>query len=122
MEEKTVLEGNRLIAEFMGVKIGIDLYAWRIGAATVPLRDEHLAYHKEWGWLMPVVEKIEREHGKGVAIEGYGVIITSFSNEDPRKPPFRIATHKKTKIEAVWQAVVDFIQWYSSQSKQTLHT
>src|SRR6185369_8101000 len=51
-------ESNRLIAEFMGVKIGVDDYMWRVGSIC-KLKEVHLSYHKEWGWLMPVVEKIE---------------------------------------------------------------
>lgn len=40
--EDNIIEGNKIIAEFMGVKIGKELYSWRIGC-TEPLQEKHLA-------------------------------------------------------------------------------
>jgi hypothetical protein len=68
-------EGNRLITEYMGIKprlIAPDLY----GYSDLPFFSvtEHspekvmdsilgyVKYHKEWNWLMPVVEKIQKTH------------------------------------------------------------
>lgn len=57
MEQNEIIEGNRLIADFMGVKIGEDKYSWRPGVQE-PLQEYHLAYHTSWNWLKPVVDKI----------------------------------------------------------------
>ncbi len=112
MKDEEILEGNKLIAEFMGVKIGIDKYSWRPGVID-PLREEHLAYHKEWGWLMPVVEKIEWEHGKLFVIEGFACTVIAAANENPRVVPFKIKKHTNKKIDSVYQAVISFIKWYN---------
>jgi hypothetical protein len=107
------VETNKLIAEFMGVKIGVDLYSWRIGC-TEPIKVEHLNYHKEWGWLMPVVEKIEMQ---GAIVEiwlslgkGCRIVKGSFKN-----PVLTVAnTESNSTIEAIYSAVVQFIEWYNT--------
>lgn len=68
------MEHNKLIAEFMGVKIGVDSYSYRPGQSDL-LKEENLNYHKSWDWLMTVVEKIEsldlKEYGyKWEGIDG----------------------------------------------------
>lgn len=55
--EQSIVEGNRVIAEFMGVKIVEDKYSYRPGVVE-PLKEEHLAYHTSWDWLMPSWEKL----------------------------------------------------------------
>lgn len=116
MEDSKIIQGNKLIAEFMGVKMG-EPYMWRIGS-TVPLTEEHLAYHESWDWLMPVVEKIETTEIHGLAtasvciedteceIKDYGTDSSSFAYEEG-----------DTKIEAVWKACVAFIEWYNTQNQ-----
>ncbi len=53
MTQEEILQGNKLLATFMGVKIGEDLFSYRIGV-TQPLHENNLNYHDSWGWLMPV--------------------------------------------------------------------
>jgi len=53
-------EQNKIIAEWMGLKIGIDTYSWRPGV-TDPLTVEHLAYHSSFDWLIPVAKKLKEE-------------------------------------------------------------
>lgn len=60
------IAGNKLIAEFMGVKIGVDLYSWRPGCQQ-PLREGNLNYQESWGWLLPVWKKL-RDHPFGDSI------------------------------------------------------
>ena len=50
---------NKLIAEFMGVDI-IPLEQFEVGVQSRRMEGyllEHLQYHTEWNWLMPVVLK-----------------------------------------------------------------
>ena len=82
---------NKLIAEFMGKKI---------------YQHHHESnYHTSWGWLMPVVQKIE-SLGYVFTIQGgkaeYGEMISktqSFIAED--------------KLSSTYKAVVEFIKQYN---------
>lgn len=109
-------ENNKLIAEFMGTKIGEDNYSWRPGCIE-KLREEHLAYHKEWGWLMPVVEKIETINCDGnshldikyiVSIEATYCIISAGGEAE-----VCFCDWGKTKIESCYHACVEFIKMYN---------
>ena len=60
MTQEQIVEGNKLIAEFMGIKIshlGVgDLY--RCPVTDLPTTVCELEYHESWDWLMPVIGKI----------------------------------------------------------------
>lgn len=118
------LSGNKLIAEFMGVKIGVDNYSWRIGCIE-PIQEKHLNYHASWGWLMPVIEKISRiEFHREMQDLGDGkievIIYTHYPrtfgmlNNETCKPMFRYNSgcvfEAETLIEAAWFATVDMIK------------
>ncbi len=86
----------------------------------------HLKYDSNWEWLMPVVEKIESiddpHHGYfGVHISSNGCTIqaTNLRTDKPMAdPPHYFSDHcGDTKIEATWNAVVNFIQWYNKKEK-----
>jgi len=70
-------------------------------------------YETSWDWLMPVVEKIEKE--------GYEVDI--YSNKCEMATNFGstllnpILYDKGSKIESTWLACVQFIQWYNQNKK-----
>lgn len=68
-----------------------------------------LRYSCDWSWLMPVVEKIESIE------ENMHVVI----NRNMCHVQFVGSTHRcESKIQAVYQAVVEFIKWYNTQPKQ----
>jgi hypothetical protein len=126
LDQEEVIAGNKLIAEFMGVKIGEDKYSWRPGVQQ-PLEEQHLAYHSSWGWIMPVVEKISRieferrfdeDLGKWIIWTYYPVTFGMLSEDG--KPMVRFYCSSlhfgDTLIEAAWLAIVDFIKWYNSQT------
>lgn len=121
------LTGNKLIADFMGLRIGVELYSWRPGC-TQPLEEKHLNYHESWGWLMPVIEKISLHPLIGA--EDYGdtchPITFNMPTEDGKRM-FRFrgyAVHEAdTIIEAAWMAVVEFVEhqkYLEEQSKTNL--
>lgn len=126
--QEKIIEGNKVIGEFMGVKIGEYKYSLRIGV-TEPLQEHHLAYHKEWGWLMPVVEKIEKQGHKTVIGGGdywgnYCQIMYGKNDDEHKKLLITQDAETKalgkgeSKVEAVWQAVIQFIIWFNNtQSK-----
>ena len=132
------MENNKLIAEFIGVKIGVDSYSYRPGQSDL-LKEENLNYHKSWGWLMPVVEKIESLDLKEYGYQWEGIDgKTEYNNgsicveiEQDRcwiymnlsLDPFHTFNEKTrgikfpTKLEATYAAVVEFIEYYNELIK-----
>lgn len=125
---KEALEkGNRLIAEFDGIKIGVSQYSWRPGCQE-PIKEQHLNYHASWGWLMPVIEKISKieiERRYDDDLEKWVIWthhpITFGMLDDFGRPTVRFSASTlftaDTLMEAAWLAVVDFIQWYNTQKQ-----
>lgn len=100
-------ENNKIIAEFMGVSKS------KIEAKGKILNFENSkynTYHKDYNWLMEVVEKIEALQ---FTIDIDGVSCYIYSNDDNGINVTRI---NKTKKEAVYNACVEFIKWYNKQN------
>lgn len=141
---KTIVENNRLIAEFMGYKQdakgkyeiiedfdiveNIQTYVedndYRTvegGIVLVNFLPEEMRYHTSWDWLMPVVEKIEYAHDCFVTITLVRAEITNRDlgqRDTPLNDPiFDIETDGKTKHEAIYKAVLKFIEWYNENSQ-----
>ena len=64
MTDKEILDGNKLVAEFMGAKMWVENYH---GINIIKFPNEStfdlfgLKYHSSWDWLMPVIGKITSE-------------------------------------------------------------
>lgn len=116
MQEQEIIEGNKLIAEFMGYKEGfphkIDRYGYeqtvegyRIDYDDVAIED--LEFHSDWNWLMPVIRKIIgyciNESEKAFLSNEYTSILETI--------PLAI-------IEDSFKVVVEFIKWYNTNGKQ----
>lgn len=112
------LENNKLIAEFLGRngKINKSLYSWKgidalLSGGWVPI--EQTKFHSDWNWLMQVVEKIESLDGhlhicdNDVFVHFPKRVINCIRIDGERL--------KLTKIEAVYNACVEFIKWYNEQ-------
>ena len=107
---------NKLMAEFMGFQstsLGwFDNEEHLINVEKDNTFDD-LKFHKDWNWLMSVVEKIENYNEytnvffapEGCAIDCHIENGFSFSNDCD------------TKIEAVYSVCIEFIKWYNQQSK-----
>jgi hypothetical protein len=74
-----------------------------------------LQYHEDWNWLMKVVEKIEISHSKEFNICESRVNINH--NSDTSTENFITVDITGTKIEAVYMACLDYIQWNKQQSE-----
>lgn len=71
MKKEEIIEGNKLIAEFMGWELWesiFDGFGFNVDPEIIPdARNDHSNFHKindlrfnsSWDWLMPVIEKIE---------------------------------------------------------------
>ena len=95
-------ENNKIIAEFMGYAI-IDKEGNH--------KDIDYKYHSSWDWLMKVVEKIEQE-GASVII---GRFFCEIKYENPlnQKQNYSLRLACGIKINAVYEATLDFIKWYN---------
>jgi hypothetical protein len=126
MKTNEILQGNRILAEFMGLKPGYNSYTkkynWGDGIFFMTDGDTieevmdaiagYAKYHSSWDWLMPVVEKIEAL--------GYDVEIGSqyVRIDDGLDEGFGIDSwNSGSKIEAVFTACVEFAKWYKNQTK-----
>ena len=94
---------NRLIAEFMGMNLGVlndnsvMIQMTTQGNEVVPI--ESMEYHTSWNWLMPVVRKI-------LTNENY-IDLTQRENIMDSVP--------YGMVEDTYDAVVEFIKWYNEQ-------
>jgi 3-methyladenine DNA glycosylase Mpg len=98
MTPQEIIEGNKLIAEFMNININSWNRKWFINTYT------SLKYHSSWDWLMEVVQKI------------WGITNCSDSI-------FRFTVGYKTyimlendtgkHIEVCWNTCLAFIKWYN---------
>lgn len=129
MSEQEIIEKNKIIAEFMGVKFNPldNFYYYGELMHTIPLLEpnvwrlssDQLKYHSSWDWLMPVVEKIESlEH---ITDEGnwgpyhFNLYRTSTSFGYGRFKIIATEQQGSTKLEAAYKAVVQFIKWYNTK-------
>lgn len=92
-----IVEGNKLICEFMGLV--------RHNEKGHPY--EYGYYHQQWDWIKPVVDKI--------------VDIAEHYNHENSIDVYKrcgdvMSTHICCSIETVWNKIVQFIQWYNAQS------
>ena len=99
---------NKIIAEFMGYIKHTQTKAYLTTDGYFHERD--LKFHKDWNWLMEVVEKIEsigftfetKKNWARITRKGENIILRW--EED------------KTKIEAVYNACIEFIKCYNENS------
>lgn len=113
-------ENNKLIAEFMGcttvdrpkgkkyVMVGLPT------GSPVELYPIDFKYHTSWEWLMPVVEKIEKQ----VSVFEINISIIEGNNTILIHPNFKntfgeIKVSSNYKMEAVYNACINFINWYN---------
>lgn len=108
------IENNKLIAEFMGLNLHQGV--WRKSTLATErkiCKEDALKYHSDWNWLMLVVEKIEslnyifeiKTTWCRIKETGTGCVIVLRWEED------------RTKIEAVYNACIYFINFYNEQNK-----
>ena len=121
-----ILEGNKLIAEFMYPDNQYSTYYIEEHTfieciyGNYDYHDtftiDEMKYHSSWDWLMPIVEKIEEVNVvASFQIEQPTIYIWA-SSENSTFEDIEIEIFNKTKIEAVHQAVVEFIKWYNTNA------
>ena len=119
------VEGNKIIADFMGNRVlysdgANDYYINPVLAQ----RTHYLAYHKNWGWLMPVIEKISQHHygwdKKENEWDDTAYPRTFGMRDSEGNYMVRLNAQQlfsaPTLIEAAWQAVISHIEYVNSQT------
>ena len=117
-------EKNKLIAEFMGLnktKMFFNLktgnyvkkenFETEVGAVEVYLKNNKpitsFKYHKDWNWLMQVVEKIENTQPISIIISCGNCEVYNCETAET------LFFFEGVKIEAIYNACVAFIEWYN---------
>lgn len=123
-KEEEIIEGNKLIAEFMGFEVFWNDVCefWAVSDIVEKHHSkaaEDLEYLTSWDWLMPVVEKIE-SLGYESQIDFIEVEFKDFShhcsfNHGGAEESIVYGVDKESKIEAVFIAVTKFIQYYNTK-------
>lgn len=119
--EQEIIDGNKLIAEFMGLKsLTKREYENHPDHSNLSVDEysiiEYQRYHTSWDWIMPVVEKIESmNYSTGINfIPGLGHSFHFLSGGAEINKSRAAAT----KIGACYKAVIDFINYYN-ETKST---
>jgi hypothetical protein len=121
---RTVQENNGLIADFMeqlfhNGNTFIPEYNRYIGSQNFSsfFKVSDLRYHELWDWLMPVVDKIEDiqdgEDGDAIRFHYYDFEIRHITCKI-HGTNIEILD-ADSKIDAVYQAVIQFIEHYNNQ-------
>jgi hypothetical protein len=95
MSEQEILEGNRLIAEFMEVD------RFEAGSWQLYIQMTNGSYHSSWDWLMPVIIKIREL-----------LCEAEFTNR------LGYDLHYTQDIKKIWNSCVLFIKWYNQNKNK----
>ena len=141
------MESNRIIAHFMGVRPKMespDVYTYKDGVFFMVREDNpekvmdaivgYSKYHSSWDWLMPVLDKIEKNGAKISLISNFNqfhkcnfhqVTIAIESGELSKSggyfwgDGYKYQKHSdtsKNKLEVVYSSIIDFIKWYNEKT------
>lgn len=124
MTQEEILEGNKLIAEFMGAE-KVDKHpqskstvvTFKLGKTTIVSSLGNFKFHSSWDWLMPIVEKIQHMDNKfEVNIDFQIHLMGAVELHINHKRVFGMTAFEPgTLINAVYEGVVEFIKWYNKQ-------
>lgn len=108
------LEGNELIASFMGWEKTVNdnywfpnLYPYAEDAGETTLGIEMAKFHSDWNWLMDVVEKIQPTLDLPTLGRAIEYLMSKYAGN----------ISYLNSINDLWLAVVDYLKWYKNQDK-----
>lgn len=123
-----ILDNNYNIAVFMGSKYSKDrLLDINDNQIFVPLhgvcrydtiesgKGKILEYHKSWDWLIPVIEKIEKQ-GCIIQVSFSGITNCKITVGNFKEPIITVAnTESQDSMKAIYTAVIEYIKWYNNE-------
>lgn len=101
MTQEGILEGNKLIADFMEVRLHSRVKQWQV-AKGVFYKELH--YHSSWDWLMPSFYKFRDETKVNIGLQG---ILTNYIAQIAERIAFG-------EITQVYKKLVEAITWYNN--------
>jgi|ERR1035437_2115565 hypothetical protein len=114
MVGRKIIEGNKLIAEFVGKEVPHTQMTFAGNRITTyvkvsDLGDEDwkrvmLCYHSSWNYLMPVVEKILKTDTG--TLDVYSLYVSD--------------SLRTANINDVFEAVIDYIKWYNKYKSKNV--
>jgi hypothetical protein len=121
---------NKLIAEFIGydtkqlnkgvARLEENKYVWGQTHYNIDsqwYKEDELRYHDDWNWLIKAVDKIEEiEDNEGFCQYVFEILMTSVNIVDNRYPLPIVETFERTKIEATYKAIIEFIKYYNNEN------
>lgn len=139
MTQEEIIRGNGILAQFDGWKLRSENYVnsnnerfpwWEKFVDGVCVMNRHHdilngkgrfewgSYNNSWGWIMPVVAKINKLP-EGYHFIIYGAVAEVVETNAPFETVTKTSVTDKEPeiIEAVWKTAVNFIEWYNQQSK-----
>jgi hypothetical protein len=126
MTQKEIIEGNKLIAEFMGYEKTIysdvfrgELYALDVSKGEIYAISQ-MQYHTSWDWIMPVVEKIEsiedcekNNFQFSILSDNECEIFGKYIDYQHPRFSYLNCVKENSKIKSVYKTAIDFIKWYN---------
>jgi hypothetical protein len=115
MTQEQINEAKKVVAAFMGIELIEGAFPMFDPVAQTGIRGDinYLLYNTDWNHLMPVVQKIESlQGGSFCSIKIESNICRAYYNG---RLINCISILNKTKIQMVFECVVDFIKWYKKE-------
>lgn len=119
---KIIREGNEKIKNFMGKEfMDKNIFINRLPKDVIQYSENYKLFHNSWDWLMLVVEEIEKLD----LIDEFNICYDSVAKGHivSITPAFRetfntiITEVYEKKIDAIYDAVIRFIEWYNQNIK-----
>ena len=117
------MKSNKAIVKFMGAKVSFVMSHTPIATFYDGKQYfvRNLKYHKNWEWLMKVVDKVETLTN-GHCLNGTGTIplkVDIIRQEDDSylcrivfNQSSKFISTSENRIDAVYESIVDFSKWY----------
>lgn len=109
METREILEGNKLIAEFLGYDTSKHWW-YNLKGGLPAIKAENIKYHSSWNELMPIVEKIAKKYNVRITWMPSAINVTYIERDDVFDDEIA-SMGGMSAIENTWYAVVNFIKW-----------
>lgn len=136
MTEKEILEGSKLICEFIGGDVreswrvqdkvnhawyGEEAEEWRVNIAKLPkgicLLLEYCEFHIDWNWLIPVYNKLRQELLYNRQIRDVFIRAASPVEKCALKDWPHLGLEGVFDINGSFLKVVDLVRWYNENCK-----